>query len=483
MYTFKREITKEYKSDIAVVGGGVAGCAAAIAAARLGANTLLIEQSGVLGGQAGLGLVTPLSSDRSRSGIPFGGLINEISAEVIRLSSEYCIPKSNDTDSALTAAGSRIAAPHILKYVLMKLCRDSGVKILFHTSLIGADTGDNRVERLIVSEKSGLAVVESKMFIDADGDGELMSFAKDDYMLGSEPEAWASLAENGLDTVHFTDKSQSKYTPKNNHAVQPVSIFFTMGGVDYPRAAAFNNKDLRYADLGLSFEEFATLPYAGNCGFEQIKEDKRLPLPQGRILVSRGVRNDVAVVNMSRVIGIDGSDADSLNRGELLAQQQVIDLVDFLKRFVPGFERAYYLESAGTLGVRESRRLAGRYVLTGGDVINCRRFDDAVARGSYIIDIHDPNGKSKAIGGEIHGDFYEIPLRSLESAKYDNLFAAGRCISADHVAHSSTRIQGTCILTGQAAGTAAALSLYGSKASPEAVRSQLIASGVWLGDK
>lgn len=480
MYIFKREITKKYESEVTVVGGGVAGCAAAIAAARLGANTLLIEQSGVLGGQAGLGLVTPLSSDRSRSGIPFGGLINEICAEVIRLSSEYCIPKYNDSDSDLAMAGSRIAAPHILKYVLMKLCRENGVRILLHTSLIGADTSDNRIERLVVSEKSELAVVESRMFIDADGDGELLYFAKDDFMLGSEPGAWSSLAENGLDKVHFTDKTG--YKPKSHPAMQPVSIFFTMGGVDYQKAASFNNKPLRYSDFGLSFEEFSKLPYAGSCGFEQICGDDRLPLPQGRILVSRGVRRDVAVINMSRVIGIDGSDADSINHGELLAQEQIINLVDFLKRFVPGFEKSYYLESASTLGVRESRRLVGKYVLSGNDVINCRRFDDAIARGSYMIDIHDPYGRSMAIGGEINGDFYEIPLRSLESATYDNLYAAGRCISSDHVAHSSTRIQGTCILTGQAAGTAAALSLQESKASSDAVRDHLIASGVWLED-
>lgn len=478
MYNFKREITKEYKSDIAVVGGGVAGCAAAIAAARLGADTLLIEQSGILGGQAGLGLVTPLSSIKSRSGISFGGLIDEISKEVIKLASEYCIPKPKAQAALLPKAGAAISAPHILKYVLLKLCRESGVRILFHTSLIAADTADRSVERLIVSEKSGLAVVESRIFIDADGDGELLYFAKDDYALGSEPEAWSSLADNRLDKVHFTDKTG--YKPKAYSAMQPVSIFFTMGGVDYQKASAFNNKQLTYADLGLSFEEFSKLPYSGSCGFEQQKGEARLPLPQGRILVSRGVRSDVAVINMSRVVGIDGSDADSVNRGELLAQEQVINLADFLKRFVPGFESSYFLESASTLGIRESRRLIGKYVLSGDDVINCRRFDDSIARGSYMIDIHDPYGRSMAIGGEISGDYYEIPLRSLESVKYNNLYAAGRCISSDHVAHSSTRIQGTCILTGQAAGTAAALSLQGCKADSNAVREQLTKSGVWL---
>lgn len=477
MFTFKREITKEYTSSLTVVGGGVAGCAAAIAAARLGTDTILIEQSGVLGGQAGLGLVTPMASVFSRSGKPFGGLVDEIRNEVIRMNTEYCMNNTH-LENYVPSGEAKISAPHILKYVLMKLCRDSGVRILFHTSVIDAETQNDKVEKIIVSEKSGLAVINSKVFIDADGDGELMSFANDNFMLGSESSAWTSLEKNGLDKVHFSEGGG--YKPKSTPAMQPVSIFFTMGGVDFKTASSFNNKDLKYDDFGLTFEDFSKLPYAGHCGFEQINGDDKLPLPQGRILVFHGARNDVAVINMSRIIGINASNPESLNRGEILGQQQVIDLVDFLKNFVPGFENAYLIESAQTLGIRESRRLVGKYILSGEDVINCHRFDDAVARGSYIIDIHDPYGKSKAIGGEIHGDFYEIPLRSLQSAKYDNLYAVGRCISADHVAHSSTRVQGTCILTGQAAGTAAALYSASGRVDYNEVRENLTASGVWL---
>ncbi len=447
MYNFTREIRRTHKSGIAVVGGGVAGCAAAIAAAREGADVILVEQSGILGGQAGLGIVTPLSSTRSRSGEKFEGLVREICDEVRKYASEYCVVPGH--------AGDTLAAPHILKYVLLRLCADSGVRILFHTSLIGVDTGEGRVKRLILSEKSTLSTLESEYFIDATGDGDLIFLSGDDYSLGSEPGVLSSLVEGGLDKVHYTGGREYQGYEKSEKVLQPVSVFFTMGGVDFKTASSWNNRNLTYQDLGLTSEEFGKLPYANSHGFEQTCGDK-LPLPQGRILVSRGVRDDMAVVNMSRVIGIDGSDADSLDRGEILAQTQVMNLVDFLKRFVAGFENAYLVESASTLGIRETRRLVGKYVLTGGDVIHCRRFDDAIARGSYMIDIHDPKGKSKAIGGELSGDYYEIPLRSLESAKFSNLYAAGRCISADHVAHSSTRIQGTCIMTGEAAGRDAA---------------------------
>ncbi|MBO5218126.1 MAG: FAD-dependent oxidoreductase, partial [Clostridia bacterium] len=121
----------------------------------------------------------------------------------------------------------------------------------------------------------------------------------------------------------------------------------------------------------------------------------------------------------------------------------------------------------------------GEYVLSASEVIHCTRFEDAVARGSYIIDIHDPKGKNAAIGGEIKGMFYEIPYRSLKAVKNKNLHACGRCISVDHIAHSSTRIQGTCILTGQAAGTAAAMAMA-SAVDVNALRAALIADGVRL---
>ena len=165
------------------------------------------------------------------------------------------------------------------------------------------------------------------------------------------------------------------------------------------------------------------------------------------------------MVNMSRVTGIDATDADSLNDGEIRAQLQLIALVDFLKTFIPGFRDSYLIDCAGSLGIRESRRLDGRRMLTGREVIDGTPQPDRIARGSYIIDIHDPTGKRKAIGGAIHADAYDIPYACLLAREFDNLLAVGRCISADHVAHSSTRIQGTCILTGQAAGTAAALAL------------------------
>ena len=448
------KISKIVKKQVVVVGGGVAGCAAALSAARNGAETLLIESSGVLGGQAGLGIVTPLDSRFTLSGESFGGILGEISDGVSALSEKYCTNNPEEGDHW------QISAPHIVKYFLLKLLRDAGVEIRFHSTLCDSVKEGKEIKKITVLEKSGFTEIFADVFIDASGDGDLFALSGCDFSLGSENGVYDTLKENDLDLRH---NSEERYQGAVG-VMQPVSIFFTMGGVDYEKASALNNKHLRFGDYGITRERFEKWEFANTCGFE-LSDDDSIPLPQGRVLVSRGTKNDVAVINMSRIIGINGADSDSLSEGEIKAQLQLIAIVDFLQSFIPGFEKSYLIQSGATLGIRETRRLRGKYILSGGEVISCKTFPDAIARGSYIIDLHDPKGKSSAIGGSIKGDFYEIPYGSLICEQADNLLVCGRCISVDHIAHASTRIQGTCILTGQAAGTAAALSVK-SKTAP-----------------
>ena len=459
--------------DVAVIGGGVAGCGAALAAARNGAKVLLAESSGILGGQATLGLVTPLDARFTTGGKSFGGILEEISGKTMDLTRAYC---SCGTQGEVW----EIASPHILKYVLLDLLTEAGVDIRFHTNLIAAHGENGLLTHVVLSGKSGFEKITAASYIDATGDADLVYLSGAEYVRGSEPGVFDQLSQSGLNKSHFSNREYSGYS--HDGLMQPVSIFLLMGGVDVDRAAALNNKDLKFGDLGITREAFQSWKFAGSCGFEVTGDS--IPMPQGRILVSRSTRPDVAVINMSRVVGIDGADADSLNEGEIKAQKQVIAIVDFLKTFVPGFENSYFIQSGSTLGVRETRRMLGEYVLSGKEAIACRRFPYPVARGSYIIDIHDPSGKARAIGGSIRGEFYDIPYGCLVSRTYSNLLACGRCISVDHIAHSSTRIQGTCILTGQAAGTAAALArkkqLHPGELPEQELHRQLVADGVYL---
>ncbi len=432
-------ISAEFSCDVVIIGGGLAGTSAAITCARKGLDTHLIECDGALGGVAGIGLVTPLSSVVDKNGNSFGGLAEEISNAAMHYTKKYATGKGS----------SENVSPHITKLVLMKMCSDCGVKLHFHTSLVETSSSDGKIRDVIVLGKSGLIKINAKYFIDASGDGDLVYLSGDDFVLGSEPGVYGQLTNKGLDKVHESDE-ECKY--EDAGIMQPVSIFFIMRGVDYEEAAKLNNKHLRFGDLGITRERFEKWEYAGSEGFEIVSD--MIPMPQGRILVSRGRQPDEAVINMSRIVGINGADADSLSDGEMRAQLQILAIVDFLKTFIKPFENAYLTEVSSRLGVRETRRLKGKYVLSGKELIEGKTFEDTICRSYYIVDIHDPKGSRAAIGGEIDGAYYEVPYGSICSQNFNNLLVAGRCVSCDHVAASAVRIQGCCILTGQAAGCA-----------------------------
>ena len=474
-YTINR--FEEY--DVCILGGGVSGCCAAISAARGGAKTLLVEASGVLGGQGTLGIVTPISSITAKNGVSFGGLVEEITEEVISLSKKYCTCDEKEGDVW------SISAPHIFKYVLLDKVQNAGADIMFHTSFLSSQTSKNTIESIIVHDVNGLKRIAAKNFIDATGDALLVCESGAEYVKGSEEDSFDSLKSTGYAKTHDDSFQKGAEYRGYSHGglMQPTSIFFTLGGVDTEEAFKLNNKELHFGDFGITREVFSGWKYCGTCGFE-LSDSEKIPLPQGRILVGKTTRKGLVAVNMTRVIGIDGSDADSLTKGEILAQRQVIAVIDFLRTFIPAFKNAYYIQSGSTLGIRETNRMVGKYVLSGIDVINCREFEDCIARGSYMIDIHDPSGKSRAIGGHLSKNYYDIPYRSIISNTYSNLFACGRCISCDHVAHSSTRIMGSCMMTGQAAGTAAAISVKNNitpcEIDVKELRNKLILDGMYI---
>lgn len=477
--TVSVNVSYTHRAQIVVAGAGVAGVAAAVSAAREGKQVLLIDKLGCVGGLATIGLVTPIGSTYGcQTKESFGGIMQEIIDNLQAWSEEYFDSHGRNN----------VCAPHILKYVLMQMLSDAGVELLLHTTVVQLEETNGRIRRLLVHNKSGFAYVEGEVFIDTTGDGDLLAASTAETVIGNEANVLQSVSDVHA-AVADSEKDNSmvfdvEVKPDDYcGALQPVSIMFSMGNVEYAAGAHLINRTLTYADLGITREQFAAWKYANTPGFE-MTDDEFLPLPQGRILYFRQGRAGEVTINMSRIIGINGADAASLTKGEILAQLQVIPLVDFLRTFVPGFENAYLIESAFTLGVRETRRLVGAYQLTGSDVLHCVPMEDTVACGSYIIDIHDPMGKRMAINERLDGDFYDIPFRCLYSPNVQNLLTAGRCISADHVAHSSTRIQGTCMMTGQAAGTAAALMVETnttvSTVNVKEVQRQLRASGVKL---
>jgi len=460
------------EAEVVVAGGGLAGCAAAIASARYGAKTLLIESGGCLGGAATAGLVAPISSISTKtSGEKFGGILWEVLDSVVEKAKAYC----NSTHAPHSAL-------HLYKYVLMEKLVESNAEILFHafvTDVVSDE--DGKIKELIVSTKDGLKRILGKAFIDTTGDGDVMGKSNAKTIIGSEPNVLGVISQNEelKGGAKGTDFLPDDYVGQ----LQPVSLMMQFGNVNVEKAQKYMNKKITYEELGTTKEEFSKWKYANTLGFE-IADDEFVPMPQGRVWLVYAQRKDVATVNMSRVLGVNACDPISYSDAEVKAGLQLIAIIDFLKTLVPGFKNSYFMESSNTLGIRESRRLIGDYLLSGNEVVECARFEDAIAHGSYIIDIHDPTGKRMAIGGKIEKEYYSIPYRSLITARVPNLATAGRSISADHVATSSTRIQGTAMLTGQAAGIAAAMAVKNNCSMGEVdvknLQNQLINDGVFL---
>jgi hypothetical protein len=185
-------------------------------------------------------------------------------------------------------------------------------------------------------------------------------------------------------------------------------------------------------------------------------EAGELDLPREDILFFATPHPHEVSVNSTRVTGV-GNDVWDLTRAEWLTRLQMRQIVRFLRKRVPGFERAYDAQSGVSVGVRETRRITGEYHLTGDDVVTAAKFDDAVARGSYPVDIHDPEGKGTILKRIPVNEAYDIPLRCLVPKDVDRLLVAGRCISGTHEAHSSYRVTPISMATGHAAGICAAL--------------------------
>ena len=381
--------------DVIVAGGGTAGIAAAVAAARNGADTILVERYGFLGGTMTAGLVNPFMTFHAGKEQIIKGIFQEI------------IDRLKDTggyDEKTKAFDSEI-----MKLVLDQMIKEADVKLLLHTYITDAlVTKENIIKGIEAYNKSGRQVVLGKVIIDATGDGDVAVMAGAPYEKGRE--------EDGL--------------------TQPMTLNFRMGGVDVERMP--------------SREKINKL-------FDEAKAKGEIKIPRENVLYFPTTRRGEIHFNTTRIVKVDGTKADDLTYAEIEGRRQMAELIKFLKEKVPGFENAYLLMSAVQVGVRETRRIIGEYVLTGEDVIKARKFSDVIARGSYPIDIHSPTGEGTVIKKLPPGESYDIPYRCIVPKKVENLLIAGRCISCTHEAQAAIRVIPIVVAIGQAAGTAAAL--------------------------
>jgi hypothetical protein len=269
--------------------------------------------------------------------------------------------------------------------------------------------------------------------------------------------------------------------------MQPPTLMFCVAGVNTEKLRlSIANQPRTYLTDFIPAEYFGQNHQFIVVGLRELiakaRQEQGLQIPNERTIIITGLREGEVWLNMTRVKGVDGTEPRSLTFGEVHARRQIDDIFIYLRNYVPGFENSYFTKTAPFLGIRETRRIVGQYVMTQEDVLSCRKFDDAIAVASYPIDIHRPGDDGCTLIW--CGDCYDIPYRSLLPTKVENLLVAGRCISTTHEAMGAIRVMATCMAMGEAAGRAAKLAVRG-EVSPSQIdvgelRRQLTAQGAYL---
>lgn len=444
----RSEIVISDDYDVVVAGGGVAGFAAAVAAGRLGARVLLVERKSFVGGNAAMGLQVlgthTITGRRATAGIPA-----EFLSRLKKLGAA--------SDAVLDARVCSLVTvePAWVKVLAGRMLKDAGVMVLLHSGItdVFCDQGATHVpERSVRNQVVGVLVngtkgVRARVVVDTSGDGAIAAFAGAPFDLGTENDGW----------------------------LQPMTLIFRMGGVDVTkgRRALLDSgrqivNDAFLESIGVDKSNYAPWgsEYFNANGFrEQVEEaihvgDLPPDFPQQRVIWSNLMTPNEAMVLMAKVIGMDGSQIEDLSHAEARALEMVPVLVAFLRKYIPGFEHAHLIDAAPQIGIRETRRIKGEYILNEEDILESRRFPDSIGLGAYYLDIHPPKGGDKTLESMRYPlEPFEMPYCCLVPLEIDGVLIAGRCSSATAGAFGATRVIPSCMVQGQAAGSAAALSV------------------------
>ena len=421
------------KFDLIVVGGGQAGCAAALAGARDGLSVLLVEAAGALGGSATNCLVNPF--------MPYTTTIKENGGEKQLALSDGLFTEFHNAlneDGLYSEARSWIAFnEESLKVILDRKMAEAGVRVLFHATLCGVRTEGRRLVSASFATVGGVLTFEAGAFVDATGDATLSVYAGVPTHLGRPADSLC----------------------------QPMTLCFRVCNVDT--------------------EDFWKHHKEINDLYKKLQAEGKIKNPRENVLVFPTRIPGVLHFNTTRVVKHDPSDAFSVSEAEAIAREQVLEMVRFLKSNFDCCRNAYLVSTAASIGVRESRMIEARHVLDQDEIVAGTHFDDGIAAGNYDIDIHSPDGSGTSHYYFPAGVYYTIPYRSLLPKDFDNLVVAGRCIGATHEAQASIRIMPICICLGKAAGTAAALAkktgVAAADVNVEALRGRLREKGAFVG--
>ncbi|MHA4816191.1 FAD-dependent oxidoreductase [Streptomyces aculeolatus] len=454
-HTYTRRLPMSEPTDVLVVGSGPSGLGAALAAARNGASVRLVERFGFLGGNLTAGLVGPCMTSFSLDGTTqlVRGIFDEFVRRMVRVGGAVhpSETRSGSPYSGFMVYGHEAVTPfdpEAAKLVALDMCQEAGVELLLHTFVADALTEDRRVTGVVVGNKSGLGVLPATTVVDCTGDGDVAARAGAGFDLGRDGDG----------------------------QMQPMTLFFRVADVDDDAVRAYQDAHPE--------ERF---PFQGLV--EQASADGSFTLPRRGIQLFKTLEPGVWRINTTRVLGLDGTDAGDLTAGEITARRQVVELMRFFRERLPGMENCRLLDTAATVGVRETRRIRGEHLLTLDELTSGHAFEDTVAVAGYPVDIHSPTGPNGPFDDGIPptANIYEIPYRSLVPRDLDNLLLSGRCVSATHEALAAIRVMPPSFAMGEAAGAAAALAqrdgVLPRAVDVPALQRLLLAQGAYLGPR
>lgn len=453
------------KVDVVVCGAGPAGCTAAIAAARAGASVMLVEYFGFPGGipaAAGVNGIGVWNHDLD--GRPLiDGLPREIVSEVFLKSGGdprflakvfSTLPQAPDYRKMFGGYWLNVN-PEMVKIVLDEMLAKAAVHLMLQTQVAAPLMENGTVSGVIVESKSGREAILAGCVIDATGDGDIAARAGAEFRIGRPGDSLC----------------------------QPMSQIFLTGNTDYPAMYyGFDDGDPEPDPLIRNRFRGAV----AKARAEGVIRENPNDILCAATRLYPGLPT-LRAVNFTRVQRCSAIDADELTRALTGGRRQVAESMEFIRRYVPGGEHAVLAAIYPAIGVRESRRIIGDYLLTGEDVKSGARFPDAVARGIYLLDIHNPDEIGKPSELIPLEQPYDIPYRALLPAGVEGILTAGRCISGDHIAQSSYRIMSHCMAMGEAAGTAAALACRNGVSpralDPAELRAELERNGTNTGSR
>ena len=451
--SYTKDVPVAAETDVLVVGGGPAGIAAAVASGRTGAKTVLVERFGFLGGNATAGLVGPFMTSYSQDGKIqlIKGVFEELVERAEALGGAIHpreVEGGSEYAGFITYGHHRVTPfdPEAVKLVAAEMCLEAGVELRLHTFVVDTLVEHGGVAGVLVASKSGLEAIRSKVTVDCSADADVAARAGVPFHQGRE--------EDGL--------------------TQPMTLFFRVGNVDDAKVISYVNQMNEY-------RPFTSIVKAA-------RERGEFPIPREAIGVYRTPHPGIWRVNTTRLHQLDGTDVQDLTKAEIEGRRQVMFLMKFFREECPGFENAMLLDTAATIGVRETRRIVGAYTLTADDLASGREFDDVIALCGYPIDIHSPTGTGGTMNKEAFecANVYQIPYGCLVPSGADRLLVAGRCVSASHEALGAIRVMPPAFAMGQAAGTAAALAVAEGveprNVPVEWLQETLVKSGAYLGD-